>query len=362
MNRRDLLKKGAVIGGAVVAAKVAGAGSKAFATQKKYRWRMVTSWPPGFPILQTGAERFAKRVGELTQGRLTIQVYAGGELVPPLGVFDAVSSGSVQCGHSASYYWAGKCNAAQWFTSIPFGMDAQGMNAWFYYGNGLKLWEEVYKQFNLVPRPAGNTSIQMGGWFNKKINSMADFKGLKMRIPGLGGKVLGKAGAAITLLPAGEIYTSLERGVIDATEWVGPCHDIRMGFYKVAKYYYYPGWHEPGSTLELIINKKAYESLPSDLKAAIDTAAAELNSKMLSEFEKENAKALTGLLKDKKIKLLRFPDEVLKGLKKLSYETIQDVASKDKLSRKVNDDFQAFKKKLSDWNKISEKVYYDFMI
>ncbi len=362
MKRRDLLKQGAVLTGAVVASKVASSTSKVYASEKKYRWRMVTSWPPGFPILQTGVERFAKRVGELTQGRLTIQVYAGGELVPPLGVFDAVSSGSVQCGHSAAYYWAGKCNAAQWFTSIPFGMDAQGMNAWFYQGNGLKLWEEVYSDFNLVPRPAGNTSVQMGGWFNKKINTMADFKGLKMRIPGLGGKVLTKAGVAVTLLPAGEIYTSLERGVIDATEWIGPYHDIRMGFHKVAKYYYGPGWHEPGSTLELIMNKKAYESLPKDIQLAIDTAVAEMSAYMLSEFEQKNAQALVELLKNKKIKLLRFPDEVLSGLKKLSEETINEMANKDKMSKKVNEDFQRFKRQLVEWNKISEKAYYDFML
>ncbi len=362
MDRRSLLKKGAVAAGALLAAKAAGNEAKAYAGEKKFRWKMVTTWPPAFPILQTGVERFAKRVEELSGGRLTIHVYAGGELVPPLGVFEAVSSGSVECGHSAAYYWAGKCNAAQWFTSIPFGLDAQGMNAWFYFGNGLKLWEEVYSKFNLVPRPAGNTGVQMGGWFNKKIEKLSDFKGLKMRIPGIGGKVISKAGGAVTLLPAGEIYTSLERGVIDATEWIGPYHDIRMGFYKVAKYYYGPGWHEPGSTLELIMNKKAYDALPPELKAAVDTAAAELNVQMLSEFETKNAMALEELKKDKKIKILRFPDAVLDGLRKLSKETIAEIAKKDPLSKKVNDDFQKFKKELAPWNKITEKAYYDFML
>lgn len=361
MDRRDLLKKMGLLGAGMAVSQISSNTGKAFAS-KKIIWRMVTSWPPAFPILQTGAERFARRVGELTNGRLTIQVYAGGELVPALGVFDAVSSGSVQCGHSASYYWAGKCNAAQWFTSIPFGMDAQGMNAWFYFGNGLKLWEETYAPFNLVPRPAGNTGVQMGGWFNKKIESMADFKGLKMRIPGLGGKVIAKAGGAVVLLPAGEIYTSLERGVIDATEWVGPCHDIRMGFYKVAKYYYGPGWHEPGSTLELMFNKKAYDSLSVDLRSALDMAAAELNVHMLSEFETENAKALKDLQKNHKVMLLRFPDSVLEGLKKLSKESIEEAASKDALSKKVNQDFMDFKKLLVNWNRISEKTYYDFML
>ncbi len=363
MDRRSLLKKGVLAGAAVAASSALGTSSaQAVVTGKQIKWRMVTSWPPAFPILQTGVERFAKRVGELTGGRLSIQVYAGGELVPPLGVFDAVSSGSVQCGHSAAYYWAGKCNAAQWFTCVPFGMDAQGMNAWFYFGNGLKLWEEVYAPFNLIPRPAGNTGVQMGGWFNKKIESMDDFKGLKMRIPGLGGKVIAKAGGAVVLLPGGEIYTSLERGVIDATEWIGPCHDIRMGFYKVAKYYYYPGWHEPGSALELIMNKKAYEALPSDIRAALDTAASELNVQMLSEFETENAKALSQLKSFHKIRLLRFPDKVLEGLKVLAAETIEETASKDPQANKVNEDFMTFKKQLAAWNKISEKSYYDSML
>ena len=346
MDRRNLIKRGAAAGAAIAASLIGSRSGRAFASEKTIKWRMVTSWPPAFPILQTGAERFARRVAELTNGRLAIQVYAGGELVPALGVFDAVSSGSVQCGHSAAYYWAGKCNAAQWFTSIPFGMDAQGMNAWFYFGNGLKLWEQAYDPFNLVPRPAGNTGVQMGGWFNKKINSMADFK----------------AGGAVVLLPAGEIYTSLERGVMDATEWVGPCHDIRMGFYKVAKYYYYPGWHEPGSTLELIFNKQAYNALPKDIKEALDTAAAELNVQMLSEFERENAAALAQLQKTHKVQLLRFPDSVLKNLKALAEETISEAASKDSLSTKVNEDFMAFKKQLAGWNKISEKSYYDFML
>ncbi len=362
MDRRSLIKKGAVVAGALVAASSASRVSPVSASEKRFRWRMVTSWPPSFPILQTGVDRFAKRVGELTNGRLTIQVYAGGELVPPLGVFDAVSSGSVQCGHSAAYYWAGKCNAAQWFTSIPFGLDAQGMNSWFYDGNGLKLWEEVYSKFNLVPRPAGNTGVQMGGWFNKKIEKMSDFKGLKMRIPGIGGKVIAKAGGAVTLLPAGEIYTSLERGVIDATEWIGPFHDMRMGFYKVAKYYYGPGWHEPGSTLELIMNKDAYNELTPDLKAALDTAAAELNIKMLSEFETKNAEALEEIKKDKRVQILRFPDSVLQGLKKLSDETIKEIAAKDPMSKKVNEDFQKFKKTLAPWNRLTEKAYYDFML
>ncbi len=358
MNRRNFLKKAATVtaGAAAVGAL---SSAPALANQAKIRWRMVTSWPPGFPILQTGAERFARRVSEMSGGRLSIHVFAGGELVPPLGVFDAVSQGSVHCGHSAAYYWAGKCPAAQWFTSVPFGLDAQGMNTWMYFGGGLELWEDVYAKFGLVPRPAGNTGVQMGGWFNRKIRSMADFKGLKMRIPGLGGKVISKAGGVVVLLPGGEIYTSLERGVIDATEWVGPAHDMRMGFQRVAKYYYTPGWHEPGSTLELMFNKKAYDSLPADLRSVVDAAAAELNVEMLSEFEAENAKALKKLKADGKVQILSFPPEVLAQLRQLAQETLEEVAAGDPLSAKVNSEFQAFRKQLSGWSRISEKEYYD---
>lgn len=357
MKRRDFIKG---LGIAAVTAGVLASNAPAvWAKGEKIMWRMVTAWTPGMPILQTGAERFARRVSQLTDGRLTIQVFAGGELVPPLGVFDAVSQGTVQCGHSASYYWAGKSIAAQWFTSIPFGLNAQGINAWFYNGNGLKLWEEVYAPFNLVPRPAGNTGVQMGGWFNKEIKTIDDFKGLKMRIPGLGGKVISKAGAAVTLLPAGEIYTSLEKGVLDATEWVGPAHDMRMGFQKVAKYYYSPGWHEPGSALELIFNKKAYDELPVDLKAALDTAAAELNITMLSEFEKENAVALAQLKKEGKVQFKTFSKDILQKLQALSNEVIKEQIEKDALAQKVNKDFMEFKTMLNAWAAISEKQYYE---
>ena len=359
MDRRKFIKKAGI--GVVAATAAVSKAPYVWAQGKKIFWRMVTSWPPGMPILQTSAERFAKRVGELSNGRMTIQVFAGGELVPPLGVFDAVSQGTVQCGSSASYYWAGKSKALQWFTSVPFGLNAQGMNAWLYHGNGLKLWEEVYAKFNLVPRPAGNTGVQMGGWFNREINSLDDFKGLKMRIPGLGGKVLSKAGGTVVLLPAGEIYTSLERGVIDATEWVGPAHDLRMGFHKVAKYYYGPGWHEPGSVLEIMINKKAYDSLPNDLKGVIDAAAAELNVSMLSEFETENARNLAQLQKEHKVDLRLFPNDVLQGLKKLAEETLEEEASKDIFARKVHEDFKAFKAKMDKWGQLSEKAYYDYM-
>jgi TRAP-type mannitol/chloroaromatic compound transport system substrate-binding protein len=356
MRRRDFLKKAALT--TAVTAVTLSSNVPTVHAKKSFRWRMVTTWPPHFPVLGEGAELFAKWVEELSGGRFRIQVYGGGELVPPLEAFDAVSQGIVEAGHGAAYYWAGKSPATQFFTSIPFGMNAQQMNAWLYSGGGLKLWEEVYAPFNLIPFPAGNTGVQMGGWFNKEINSIQDIKGLKMRIPGLGGKVIAKAGGAAVLSAGGEIYTNLERGVIDATEWVGPYHDYLMGFYKAAKYYYYPGWHEPGSVLEIFINKKAFEKLPEDLKHIIRAAAARSNTWMLSEFESKNNKYLQKLLKEKKVRLKKFPDDVLKTFKKYAEEVIGEVTARDPMSKKVYQSFSAFQKDISQWAEVSEEAYY----
>ena len=369
MERRDFLRKAglAATGAVAAAAGLAGCGQEkkeeakgpAVQPKKTYEWKMVTTWPPNLPVLQTGAERFAKRVEEATGGQLKIQVFAGGELVPPLGVFDAVSEGTVECGSGASYYWAGKVPAAQWFTAVPFGFNAQGINAWFYSGGGLQLWEEVYAPFNVIPRPQGNTGVQMGGWFRKDMNTIDDYKGLKMRIPGLGGKVISKAGGTVVLLPGGEIFTSLERGVIDATEWVGPMHDLRMGFYKAAKYYYYPGWHEPGTCLEVMFNKKAYEALPVELQQTIDAVAAETNMWSLCEFEAGNGAALQTLISEHNVNLVRFPDQLMEDLRKLADETLEEEAEKDPMSRKVHDAFKKFKAQVGVWGSVSENAYYN---
>jgi TRAP-type mannitol/chloroaromatic compound transport system substrate-binding protein len=358
MKRRDFLKK-AGVGAAAVAATTVNA--PAVLAKKTYNWKMVTTWPPKLPVLQDGCERLAKRIGELSDGRIRIQVFAGGELVPPLESFQAVSDGTVEVGSGASYYWAGKEPATQWFAAVPFGMNGQGMSAWFHGGGGLKLWEETYAPFNLIPRPGGSTGVQMGGWFNKKIESIDDFKGLKMRIPGLGGKVLAKAGGTVVLLPGGEIFTSLERGVIDATEWVGPLHDLRMGFYQAAKYYYYPGWHEPGTYLEYFFNKKAYESLPKDLQHIIDAACVETEHWVLAQFEALNGQALQTLINEKKVQLLQFPDQVLADLRRLADEVVAEEAAKTPMATKVNKAFKDFQKVVGTWGTISEKAYYDII-
>ena len=324
---------------------------------KTYEWKMVTTWPPNFPIFQEGVERFASDVNKMSNGRLNIKVYAGGELVPPLQTFDAVSQGTVDIGHGAGYYWAGKIPAAQFFTAVPFGMNAQGMNAWLYSGGGLELYREVYAKHNLVPFPLGNTGVQMGGWFNKKIASVDDLKGLKMRIPGLGGKVFAKAGGTPVLLAGGEIYTSLERGNIDATEWVGPFHDERLGLYRAAKYYYYPGWHEPGPVLELIVNKNSYDSLSDDLKKMIEVAAASTSIWMLSEFEAKNLAALRKLKVEHKVEVLAFPDDVIKALKGFTTEVLEEQAAADPEFKKVYEAYTVFSKDNDSWNALSEAAY-----
>ncbi len=324
---------------------------------KTIEWKMVTTWPPHFPMLGEGADNLAKWVDEMSGGRLKIKVYGGGELVPPLQVFDAVSQGTAEMGHGAAYYWAGKSPATQFFAAVPFGFNAQSINAWLYSGGGMEIWEEVYKPFNIKPFVAGNTGVQMGGWFNKEIKSMADLEGLKMRIPGLGGKVLAKAGGNAVLVAGGEIYTNLERGVIDATEWVGPFHDLKMGFYKAAKYYYYPGWHECGTALEAMVNIDAWNTLPDDLKAIVEAATYRSNMWMLSEFEAKNNAALKELIDVHKVELRQFPEEVLKELKKLAKEVLEEVAAGDEMSKKAYTSFLEFQKNIYGWNKLTEEPY-----
>lgn len=358
-ERRQFIKK-AGIGAAAVGAGLATQVAPAFAKSKTYKWKMVTTWPPHFPMLGEGADNLARWVEEMSNGRLKISVYGGGELVPPLGVFDAVSQGTVQMGHSAAYYWASKAPAAQFFAAVPFGFDVQSMNAWILSGGAMKLWEEVYAPFNVKPFLAGNTGVRAGGWFNKEINTINDFKGLKMRIPGLGGKVVAKAGGNAVLVADGEIYTNLDRGVIDATEWIGPYHDMKMGFYKVAKYYYWPGWHEPGTALEMIVGKKAWMSLPKDLQTIVETAAYRSNIWMLSEFEAKNEAALEELVNKHHVQVKMFPESVLKDLKKLSKQVLDELAAKDPMSKKVYAHFLKFQKNMDAWNKLTEEQYQKF--
>ena len=352
MKRRDFFLKSALL------ASLGLTSQKSVAVKKpEYSWKMVTTWPKNFPGLGTGAENLANLINKLSSGRIKITVYGAGELVPAFEIFDAVSRGIAELGHGSAYYWKGKNESLQFFSTVPFGLTANEMNAWLYYGGGQELWQKAYSKFNLVPMAAGNTGIQMAGWFNKEINSLDDLKGLKMRIPGLGGEVLKRAGGTPVNLPGGELFTALKTGTIDATEWVNPYNDLAFGLHKAAKYYYYPGWHEPGTTLECFLNKEIFDSLPEDLQNIITGAAKIANLDMLSEYIARNNEALK-ILKDKhKVNIMPLPDEVLEMLHNISNEVISEIAKKDKFSMQVYDSYKNFQKKTSEWSKISIKSY-----
>ncbi len=351
---------------APVVIKALGGGQEATAqgesaniiTGKSYKWKMVTTWPPGFPVLQEGCELFAKKVKEMSGGRMDIQVYGGGELVPPLESFNAVGDGAAEIGHGAGYYWAGRLPAAQFFASVPFGMNAQGMNAWIMNGGGQELWNDLYAPYNVIPMPVGNSGVQMGGWFNREINSIEDFKGLKMRMPGLGGKVLQEVGGAAVLVAGSELFTSLERGVIDATEWIGPYHDYLMGFHQIAKYYYAPGWHEAGTVLELIFNKEKFEALPTDLQAIMRNAAYAVNHWVLSEFEAKNSFYLQKIQNETDVEMRSFTPQTLATLRKISENVVSEAANADASSKKVYESFRKFQTETAKWSSYSEELYY----
>ncbi|GMQ97138.1 MAG: TRAP transporter substrate-binding protein DctP [Gammaproteobacteria bacterium] len=371
MKRRDFLCKagaGALVTGAVLSGCNTGTQNDEPAISKDatqapaqpaqvLEWKMVTTWPKDFPALGTGANLLAELITQMSGGRINVKVYGAGELVPAFEVFDAVSSGTAHIGHGAAYYWKGKIEAAQFFSTVPFGFTALEMNAWLHHGGAAAMWEELYEPFGLVPMAAGNTGVQMGGWFNKKINTLADLNGLKMRIPGLGGEVLRRAGGTPVNLPGGELFMALQSGAIDATEWVGPYNDLAFGLHKAAKYYYYPGWHEPGTTLECIVNKTVFNSLPDDLKAIVRGASRIVNEDMLSELTARNNAALKTLTEEYKVDVRRFPDEVLDKLKKLSFEVVAEVADKDPFARKVYDSYLAFRDQVTAWHEISERAY-----
>ncbi|KUJ73955.1 ABC transporter substrate-binding protein [Thiomicrospira sp. XS5] len=360
MKRRDFI--GAIAGATATTAMTA-CGQKdepktaAVQPMETVEWKMVTTWPKNFPGLGTGANRVAELINDMSGGRIHVKVYGAGEMVGAFEVFDAVSRGNAQLGHAGAYYWKGKIPSSVFFSSVPFGLTPDEMNAWLYYGDGLKLWEEAYKPFGLIPNPAGNSGTQMGGWFNKEINSVADLKGLKMRIPGLGGEVLKKAGGVPVSLPGGDIFPSMESGALDATEWVGPYNDLAFGIYRVAKYYYTPGWHEPGTTMECMINEEAFNALPADLQSIVRNAMKVANLEMLSEYMARNQQALQTLVEKHNVELRYFPDSVLKELKKLSAEVIEEEAAKDPLSAKVWASQKAFKEQVSKWTNASELAF-----
>ena len=345
MKRRDLL---------IGTAGLAASSQIKAANKETYKWKMVTTWPPNFPGLGTGAMRMAKNIEKASGGRIKIKVFAGGELVPAFESFDFVSSGGAEMGHGAAYYWRGKSEATQIFTTLPFGLNAMELNGWLYYGGGMELYRELYEPFNLRPYPAGNSGCQMGGWFKKPINSVQDLQGLKMRIPGFGGEVLRRNGGTPVAMPGSEIFTALQTGTIDAAEWIGPYNDLTFGFHKVAKHYYYPGWHEGGPALECIVNKEAYEGLPEDLQTIIDIAASATNDSMLAEFMARNAFSLKQIETMEDIKIAPFPKDVMDAFKQKAEEIIAEIITKDPKFAKIHKSFSEYKDTVEKWTKISE--------
>jgi TRAP-type mannitol/chloroaromatic compound transport system substrate-binding protein len=360
-RRRFIVKaSGAVV--AVAAAAIVDAPN--VIAQPKVQWRMPTAWTPALDHLQGAAQRLAKIVEETSGGRFRIEVFPADQIMPAFGVFDAASKGTIEAFMAAAYYWTAKEPAVEWFTTVPFGMNPEGMAAWYHQGDGLKLWEETYAAFNLVPRPATAAAPQMAGWFRKKINTIGDYKGLKMRIAtGLGGKVYVKAGGAAVLTPAAEIYAALERGVIDASEWVGPHEDMKLGLHKTAPYYYYPGWHEPGTTLEFGFSRKAYEALPVDLRRTLDHAAAAVQVYGLAEYHAKSAIALERLRTEfkGKVEILPLPVPVLRDLRKLSAEVVREESEKTPMARKVHASFTKFQALVGPWDHVAEGAYHQFV-
>ncbi|MHA1565628.1 MAG: TRAP transporter substrate-binding protein [Alphaproteobacteria bacterium] len=355
MKRRSFVK-GAVAAG--VASAAASSLAKPAIAQGRIEWRMVTSWPKGLPGLGTGAERVAQRISTMSDGRLTVKVFAAGELVPALQVFDGVAGGAAEMGHDASYYHLGKSPATAFYTSVPFGMTANELNAWVRWGGGQELWDELYEPFGLKGFLAGNTGVQMAGWYRKEIKSLDDIKGLKFRMPGLGGKVLERLGATVVLLPGGEIFPALQSGALDGTEWVGPYNDLSLGFYKVAKYYHWPGFHEPGSGLQMTVNRSKYEALPKDLQAIVSAAASAENDIMLAEFNSRSAPALQTLVREHGVQLVQMPRDVLQAFGtesgKLMQETMDDG---DAITKKIASSFFKARREALAWTRLSEQGY-----
>jgi len=352
MKRRNVLTAAGAL--ALAACAQEQQGCESGEADARFSYKMVTSWPPNFPGVGTGVVKLADYIRAASGGRLNVKVYAAGELIPPFEVFDAVSRGTADIGHGAAYYWKGQSEAGQFFTAIPFGMTAQEMNGWLYYGGGLELYRELYAPHNLIPFPAGNTGVQMGGWFNKEINTLADLQGLKMRIPGLGGEVLRRAGGTPVTLPGAEIFTALQTGSIDATEWIGPYNDISFGLHKAARYYYYPGWHEPGPVLECIVNRAAFEALPDDLQAIVEISCSAINDQMTAEYTARNAASLQQLKQEDDIEIRPFPADVLRQLRNLTDEVVADLAAVNPLAARINESFQAYRKSVGEWTAISE--------
>ncbi|PID50651.1 MAG: ABC transporter substrate-binding protein [Proteobacteria bacterium] len=355
MKRRDLLK-GAGLGAMAAAVGVA---APAIATDKnkQIKVNMVSTWPRDFPGVGTGAQRFSERLNNMTNGRIEVTYFAAGERVGAFDCFDEVASGNSQMYHGAEYYWKGKHPSFAYFTTVPFGLTCNELNAWIRFGGGQALWDKLAAEYGVKGLMCGNTGVQMGGWFRKEVESADDFKGLKIRVPGLGGDVLAKMGASPVSLPAGQIYENLVSGSIDATEWVGPWNDEVMKFYEAAKFYYYPGMHEPASMLSLGINKKFWDSLSKEDQMIIEACAAMENEMLMSEYTAKNGEALDRLVKQQGVKLLEFSEDVYDAFGEAADAVFEDVKKHGALAREIHESFLKARAIYGGWTKISDQAY-----
>ncbi|MDR3394450.1 MAG: TRAP transporter substrate-binding protein [Parasulfuritortus sp.] len=364
MQRRDFLK-GAGVGVAASAAAALQACAKkesagAAGELPAIHWRLASSFPKSLDTIYGAAEVLANRLDKITGGKFQIRVYAGGEIVPGLQVMDAVQQGTVECGHTAGYYYVGKNMAYAFDTCLPFGLTARQQNAWMYFGGGLELTRELFKSANIINFPGGNTGVQMGGWFRKEVNSLADLKGLKMRIPGIGGQIMARLGAVPQTLAGGDIYPALERGAIDAAEWVGPYDDEKLGFAKIAKNYYYPGWWEGGPQLSFYVNIEKWNALPEAYKQAFEAAAAEANVNMLAAYDHKNPIALQSLVKAG-VQLHAFPQDVMAEAERAAFELYDEEAAKNESFRKIYTEWKKYRDTEIQWFKLAEASYDNFV-
>jgi TRAP-type mannitol/chloroaromatic compound transport system substrate-binding protein len=362
LERRKFLTRA---GGAVAVAATVIADAPGVIAQPKVQWRLSTAWPRQLDNLQGAAQQLATLVEEMSGGRFRIQVFPSGQIMQAFDCFDATSNGTIEAFMGASTYWSRvtKEPACEWFTAIPFGLDPQGMAVWYYHGGGLKLWEETYAPFNVLPRLGPGFAPQMGGWFRRRINTLADYKNLKMRISGLGSQVIARAGATPVLTPADEIYNAFERGVIEACEWVGPHDDLKLNLQNTARYYYYPGWHEPGTVAEFTFNKKAYEALPADLRRILELATTAVQVHGLMDFHAKNVVAVERLRTEfkGKVELVQFPAPVLRDLRKLATQVVKEHSEKSPLARKVHASFTRFQAQLGSWDHVALGAYYEYL-
>ena len=360
MKRRHFLRRGAL--GAVAGATAAAASFPAPAiaqSQPEIRWRLASSFPKSLDTIFGGADMLARRVGEMTDGKFQIRAFAGGELVPGLQVLDAVQNGTVECGHTPSYYYVGKDPTFAFDCAVPFGLNSRLQNAWLYHGGGLELLRDFFKTYNVINFPAGNTGAQMGGWFRKEITSVGDMAGLKMRIGGFAGQILAKLGVVAQVIAGGDIYPALEKGTIDAAEWVGPYDDEKLGFYKVAPYYYYPGWWEAGPTISLLVNLEQWQKLPPSYKAVLEAACAEVNNWMPAKYDALNPAALRRLAAGG-AKIKPFPASVMEACFRATFATYDELVLTNPNWKRVYEPWKKFRDEEFTWMRIAENRLDNF--